>query len=86
MGRLVRRVFWIIQAVAGLGVAMMLGGLALEDVSPGSPLLGLLAVPIGLLPVLFGSRRLNCLGILLLPIACNMSGFGETITGWLGLT
>ena len=39
-----------------------------------------------LLPVLFGSRRLNCLGILLLPIACNMSGFGETITGWLGLT
>ncbi|MDR0993571.1 MAG: tripartite tricarboxylate transporter permease [Verrucomicrobiota bacterium] len=41
---------------------------------------------IGLLPVLFGSRRLNCLGILLLPIACNMSGFGETITGWLGLT
>lgn len=41
---------------------------------------------IGLLPVLFGSRRLNCLGILLFPIACNMSGFGETITGWLGLT
>ena len=44
------------------------------------------ATGIGLLPVLFGSRRLNCLGILLLPIACNMSGFGETITGWLGLT
>ncbi len=41
---------------------------------------------IGLLPVLFGSRRLNCLGILLLPMACNMSGFGEIITGWLGLT
>ena len=40
---------------------------------------------VGLLPVLFGSRRLNCLGILLLPIACNMSGFGETIAGWLGL-
>ena len=44
------------------------------------------ATGIGLLPVLFGSRRLNCLGVLLLPIACNMSGFGETITGWLGLT
>lgn len=41
---------------------------------------------IGLLPVLFGSRRLNCLGVLLLPIACNMSGFGETITAWLKLT
>ena len=48
--------------------------------------IAVVATGIGLLPVLFGSRRLNCLGILLLPIACNMSGFGETITGWLGLT
>lgn len=40
---------------------------------------------IGLLPVLFGSRRLNCLGILLLPIACNMSGIGEPIAAFLGL-
>jgi putative membrane protein len=44
------------------------------------------ATGIGLLPVLFGSRRLNCLGILLLPIACNMSGFGSKITAFLGLT
>ncbi|HPC19139.1 MAG: tripartite tricarboxylate transporter permease [Kiritimatiellae bacterium] len=48
--------------------------------------IALVGTGIGLLPVLFGSRRLNCLGILLLPIACNMSGFGEVITGWLGLT
>jgi putative membrane protein len=40
---------------------------------------------IGLIPVLFGSRRLNCLGILLLPIACNMSGVGEPIASFLGL-
>ncbi|MCF7847326.1 MAG: tripartite tricarboxylate transporter permease [Kiritimatiellales bacterium] len=40
---------------------------------------------IGLIPVLFGSRRLNCLGILLLPIACNMSGFGSRIAAFLGL-
>lgn len=46
----------------------------------------LVGAGIGLIPVLFGSRRLNCLGILLLPIACNMSGFGEIITGWLHLT
>ena len=44
------------------------------------------ATGIGLLPVLFGSRRLNCLGILLLPIACNMSGFGSKITAFLGLS
>lgn len=40
---------------------------------------------IGLIPVLFGSRRLNCLGVLLFPIACNMSGFGNHIARWLGL-
>ena len=42
-------------------------------------------VGIGLIPVLYGSRRLNCLGILLLPIGCNMSGFGQNIARWLGL-
>lgn len=40
---------------------------------------------IGLIPVLFASRRLNCLGILLLPIACNMSGFGHKIAEFLRL-
>lgn len=40
---------------------------------------------IGLIPVLYGSRRLNCLGVLLLPIACNMSGIGEPIAAFLGL-
>jgi putative membrane protein len=43
------------------------------------------ATGIGLIPVLFGSRRMNCLGIILLPIACNMSGVGAKIAGWLGL-
>lgn len=40
---------------------------------------------IGLLPVLFGSRRLNCLGVLLLPMACNLSGVGESVAAFLGL-
>lgn len=40
---------------------------------------------IGLIPVLFGSRRLNCLGILLLPVACNLSGIGESIASFLRL-
>jgi len=40
---------------------------------------------IGLIPVLYGSRRLNCLGVLLLPIACNMSGIGEPVAAFLGL-
>jgi len=43
------------------------------------------ATGIGLFPVLFGSRRLNCLGVLLLPIACNMSGIGGHVAAFLGL-
>ena len=45
----------------------------------------IVAAGIGLIPVLFGSRRLNCLGVLLLPIACNMSGVGEPVAAFLRL-
>jgi putative membrane protein len=61
-----------------VGLVLVLTGL------PGLLVL-LPATGIGLLPVLFGSRRLNCLGILLLPLACNMSGFGPQIAAALGL-
>lgn len=40
---------------------------------------------IGLLPILYGSRRMNALGIVLLPIACNMCGWGLPVAEWLGL-
>ena len=43
------------------------------------------ATGIGLIPVLWGSRRMNCMGVLLLPIALNMVGAGGVIAGWLGL-
>ena len=52
-----------------------LGGLLICAVSTG----------IGLIPVLWGSRRMNCMGVLLLPIALNMVGAGATVAGWLGL-
>ncbi len=45
----------------------------------------LVAAGIGLIPVLFGSRRMNCLGVILLPMACNMSGCGVTVAEWLRL-
>ena len=40
---------------------------------------------IGFIPVIHHSRRLNALGIILLPIACNISGIGIPIARWLGL-
>lgn len=43
------------------------------------------ATGIGLLPVLLGSRRMNCLSVILLPMACNMSGFGPDVARVLGL-
>lgn len=43
------------------------------------------ACGIGLIPVLWGSRRMNCLGVILLPMACNMSGVGPSVAKWLGL-
>jgi putative membrane protein len=45
----------------------------------------LVAGGIGLIPVLWGSRRMHCMGVLLLPIALNMAGVGDVIAGWLGL-
>jgi len=43
------------------------------------------ATGIGLLPVLWGSRRMNAMGVLLLPIALNMVGAGAAVAGFLGL-
>ena len=40
---------------------------------------------IGLLPVLVGGRRMNCLGVLLLPITLNVIGIGPDVARWLGL-
>ncbi len=45
----------------------------------------IVATGIGLLPVLFGSRRMNGLGVILLPMACNMSGVGTTVAQFLRL-
>ncbi len=51
------------------------GGLLICAVSTG----------IGFIPVLWGSRRMNCMGVLLLPIGLNMVGAGSVIAGWLHL-
>jgi len=43
------------------------------------------ATGIGLIPVLWGARRSNGMGVLLLPLALNMAGFGSSIVRWLGI-
>lgn len=51
----------------------------------GGLLICAVATGIGLIPVLWGSRRMNCMGVLLLPIALNMVGMGRVVVGWIGL-
>jgi putative membrane protein len=43
------------------------------------------ATAIGLIPVYFHSRRMNCMGVLLLPITLNMGGLGPAVVRLMGL-
>ncbi len=52
---------------------------------PGGLLIAAVATGIGLIPVLWGSRRMNGLGLLLVPVTLNMLGVGSQVASWLGL-
>jgi len=79
---LIRRVGYRRLSLAALGLVLLLV-VAITGL-PGL-LVTLTATGIGLLPVLCGSRRLNALGVVLLPLACMMSGFGPAVARVLGL-
>ena len=51
----------------------------------GGLLIALVATGIGLMPVMWGARRTNCMGVLLLPLTLSLAGHGTTVAGWLGL-
>ncbi len=71
---------WISLGTLGVLVAVV-GGMT----GWGGLLICAVATGIGLIPVLWGSRRMNGMGVLLLPIALNMVGVGGVVAGWLGL-
>jgi len=48
-------------------------------------LVGFAATGIGLIPVVFNSRRSNLMGVLLIPITLNMLGYGPIVAKWMGL-
>jgi putative membrane protein len=43
------------------------------------------ATAIGCVPLVFGGRRLNCLGVILIPVTLNIIGLGPIVAQWLGL-
>jgi putative membrane protein len=65
----------LLLLVVIVGTTTGWGGLAIATVATG----------IGLLPVMWGARRMNCMGILLLPMTLGMAGHGTQVAGWLGL-
>ena len=64
----------------GLSIAVTVGFTGLAG-------LGIMVVAtlIGLIPVLVGTRRLNCLGVLLVPITLNVLGVGPDVARWMGM-
>ncbi len=60
-------------------------GIVLVTAGWGGLLIAMVATAIGLLPVLWGSRRMNAMGVLLIPLTLQMAGLGPTVAGWLGL-
>jgi putative membrane protein len=76
----------VVAAVPVLGAlteGKAAGGLLLAALS--GLLICAASTGVGLIPVLWGSRRMNCMGVLLVPIGLNMVGAGATVAGWLGL-
>ena len=72
-----RVVSWITLGIIFLLVYLMTG--------PVGILLLLVSSAIGLVPVMFHSRRSNCLGVLFVPIILSMSGYMGYVLSFLGL-
>lgn len=65
----------LVTLVAMVGITSGLGGV----------LVLLAATGVGLIPAVFGCRRANCLGILLLPMLLDATGATPLVARWLGL-
>ncbi|MBN1658681.1 MAG: tripartite tricarboxylate transporter permease [Anaerolineae bacterium] len=69
-------------AVATLSILV---ALVVGLTGPRGLLVALPATGIGLIPVAWGARRTNCLGVILVPLTVQMAGVGPAAAGWLGL-
>ncbi len=68
-----------------LGTLIVIVALLLLTTGLSGLLIAIPATAIGLIPSFYGTRRMNCLGVLLLPITLNMAGVGPDIARLLGL-
>ena len=90
LGVMVRAVLWLIRRVdyryLSLLTLLIMTGLVFGITGASGVFIMAVATGIGLLPVLFHSRRSNCMGVLLIPVALDMAGYGPAIAQFLGLT
>ncbi|RLI93128.1 MAG: hypothetical protein DRO92_04670 [Candidatus Altiarchaeales archaeon] len=68
---------WVVLGILILIIFVLTGPMGL--------LIMTVATSIGLIPVMFNSRRMNCMGVLLIPVMLNMAGLGPKISKLLGL-
>jgi putative membrane protein len=84
-----RVTIWLVSRVdyhwLSAGTLVLLMGIVLVLTGWEGLVIAIVATGIGLLPVMWGSRRMNCMGVLLLPLTLNLAGLGPTVAGWLGL-
>jgi putative membrane protein len=84
-----RGAIWLVSRVdyrwISAGTLVVLVGVVLGFTGWGGLLVAVAATGIGLLPVLWGSRRMNCMGVLLVPLTLSLVGLGPVVAGWLGL-
>ncbi|MCL5995690.1 MAG: tripartite tricarboxylate transporter permease, partial [Chloroflexi bacterium] len=72
------------KIVAALSLAVA-AGITFAFTGANGLLVMAVATCVGLIPLLIGGRRMDCLGVLLLPMTLNMIGVGPTVAAWLGL-
>jgi putative membrane protein len=68
-----------------VGTLLLLVALIVALTGPQGLLVAAVATGIGLIPVTWGARRTNCLGVLLVPLTLQMAGLGPVAVRWLGL-
>lgn len=82
-----RLAVWLVQKVnyryISIVTLFLLVGLVFLFTGWAGLFIMVIATPIGWLPILWGSRRMNCLGVLLVPITLNLAGLGLQAAQWL---
>ncbi len=84
-----RGALWLVRRVdyrhISAATLVLLLGLVLALTGFRGLLVAIVATGIGLMPVMWGSRRTHCLGVLLIPLTVQMAGLGPTVAGFLGI-